>query len=106
MIDLCLKLLRVNTKEIQEIEARTIIYILNVVLRRLAYAYHYEEGSPIQDGEYDNLMAMLVSLESRFPHLQMGYSATQQVGAIQEKMWPPFDFVTLFSAHLEADFGV
>jgi len=63
-----------------EQEAKKAIKALQEQIRYHNYRYYVLDDPVLSDGEYDQLMVKLQSLEDKFPELQSPDSPTQQVG--------------------------
>ncbi len=61
-------------------EAKNRIDELSILLHRYNHLYYTEDKSEISDFEFDQLMAELISLETKFPEFLTTHSPSQRVG--------------------------
>lgn len=72
---------QISVDELTEDQARLALISLARDLAAANLAYHRDDAPTLSDAEYDALKRRNLAIETRFPHLKLAGSATDQIGA-------------------------
>jgi DNA ligase (NAD+) len=79
---ICSSIMTLDISNISEIDAYDLILDLRSKLSLYNKSYYQENISLISDAEYDQLLALCIQIEEKFPHLYSASSPTKTVGYV------------------------